>query len=283
MWLFANFKVNKDIRVLQVGQARLYYETAGQGAPIVFIHAGVADCRQWNNEFVHFNATHQVIRYDMRGFGKSHPVPGEFTHLDDLTQLLDHLELEEPVVLIGCSMGGSTALDYALRDPSRVSALILVDSAPSGLQLDVPVPEKFKWVEEADAAGDLLRVAELETQIWFDGDRPQDQVDPSMRNLAYEMNLTNLRHDALELGDRLPNTDTPAVQGLAELRLPVLCVVGDNDIPYMHAAVDVMRDKIPDCRVHTIDDAAHLPNMDQPAIFATVVGDFLQSLPAPRG
>ncbi|HKU53401.1 MAG TPA: alpha/beta hydrolase, partial [Nitrospira sp.] len=89
-----------------VDNARLYYETAGQGVPLVMIHAGVADSRQWNNEFAFFAPNYRVVRYDMRGYGKSEPVDGEFNPLDDLVTILNTLGIHEPVVIMGCSMGG---------------------------------------------------------------------------------------------------------------------------------------------------------------------------------
>src|ERR1044071_8179156 len=80
-----------------IDNARIYYETAGEGIPFVMIHAGVADSRQWNNEFAEFSRSYQVIRYDMRGYGKSEPVEGEFSHMGDLVSLLDALEIDEQI------------------------------------------------------------------------------------------------------------------------------------------------------------------------------------------
>ena len=64
---------------VQIDNARLYYETAGQGVPLVMIHAGVADSRQWDNEFAFFAPNYRVVRYDMRGYGKSEPVEESLT------------------------------------------------------------------------------------------------------------------------------------------------------------------------------------------------------------
>lgn len=264
--------------MLDVNEAKIFFEVAGQGQPLVFIHAGVADSRQWNNEFRSLSTEYNVLRYDMRGFGQSDPVDGEFSHLDDLSSLLDELSFDEPVILIGCSMGGATALDYALLYPHKVRALVLVDSAPSGLELDLPTPPKFKLVADADKAGDLELVAELETQIWFDGDRQPSDVDQTMRQLAYDMNLTALENGAIELGTRLPNLDTPAIDRLDELQIPVLAIVGDNDIPYMHAAAEAMSGKISNYQRVDIANAAHLPNMDQPEEFKRVLETFIQSV-----
>lgn len=243
------------------------------------IHAGVADSRQWNNEFAYFAERLRVLRFDLRGYGKSEPVDGEFSHLQDLTGLLDHWNLDQPLILMGCSMGGGLALDFSLTQPSRVKALIMVDSGPTGLELDVPEPAKLEEAEQAYKQGDLDRVAELETQVWFDGmGRNPSQVDQKMRRLAYEMNRTALSHDARGLGKRTPDSEVPAVERLSELDIPVLVIVGDQDIPYMLAAADYMVDKIRSAQKVIIEDAAHLSNMDQPDEFRRVVTKFLGSV-----
>ena len=262
-----------------IDNAKIYYETAGKGIPLVMIHAGVADSRQWNNEFTDFAQSYQVIRYDMRGYGKSEPVDGEFSHMGDLISLLDTLELHEPLVMMGCSMGGGLAMDFALTQPSRVRALIMVDAGPSGLELNVSTPAKFAEVEKAFEAGELDLVAEIETQIWFDGmDRTSEQVNQAMRKLVYEMDRKVLSHEVRQLGKRLPNTQTPAFDRLTALDIPVLVIVGAHDTPYMLAAADYMIEKLQSARKVIIEDAGHLPNMDQPHEFQGIVKAFLEGL-----
>jgi pimeloyl-ACP methyl ester carboxylesterase len=266
---------------VNVGDARLYYETAGQGTPLVMIHAGVADSRQWNNEFAFFVNHYQVIRYDMRGYGKSEPVDGEFNHLDDLAAILNALGIHEPALIMGCSMGGGLAMDFALMHPDRVRALILVGSGPSGLELDVPTPSKFADAEKAFEAGELDLVGEIETQIWFDGmGRTPGQVNQAMRKLVYEMNRQALAHEVKQLGKRIPNTQTPAFNRLNDLEVPVLIVVGEHDTPYILAAADYMVERIPSAQKVIIEDAAHLPNMDHPNEFQAHVTNFLAGFPS---
>ena len=99
-----------------------------------------------------------------------------------------------------------------------------------------------------------------------------------MRKLAYEMNRKALDHEAKKLGKRLPNTDVQAFDRLKELNIPVLVIVGAHDTPYILAAADYMIEKISSARKARIEDAAHLPNMDQPQEFQTIVNAFLESL-----
>jgi pimeloyl-ACP methyl ester carboxylesterase len=264
---------------VNIDNAKIYYEIAGEGMPLVMIHAGVADSRQWNNEFAAFSQSYQVIRYDMRGYGKSEPADGEYTHLRDLSSLLDSLGIDEPCAMMGCSMGGGLAMDFTLMHPSSVKGLIMVDAGPGGLELDVPAPAKFADADKAFEAGNLDLVADIETQIWFDGlDRTPQQVNQAMRELLYEMDRLALSHEVKQLGKRLPNTEIPAVDRLEDLVIPVLIIVGSHDTPYMLAAANYMEDKIRFARKVVIEDAAHLPNMDHPDKFQEIVKDFLESL-----
>ena len=259
--------------------AQIYYETAGKGEPFVMIHAGVADHRQWNNEFAVFARDYQVLRYDLRAHGKSEPVDGEFRLMNDLISVLYALNLHAPAIMMGCSMGGSLAMEFALANPSQVKALIMVGSGPSGLELDVPMPAKFADAERAYESGDLDLLAEMETRLWFEGtDRTSDQVNQEMRKLAYDMNRHALALEDRKLGKRLPDAKSPAFDRLAELGIPVLVIVGDRDTPYILAAADYMVERLSSARKVTIADAAHMPNMDHPEQFQKVVKEFLKSL-----
>jgi pimeloyl-ACP methyl ester carboxylesterase len=206
-------------------------------------------------------------------------VEGEFSHMSDLVALLDALKLHEPLILMGCSMGGGLAMDFAVTHRARVQALIMVGSAPSGLELDVPAPDKFAEAEKAWEAGNIDLVAEIETQIWFDGaGRTPNQVNQEARWLCYEMNHKALTNEKRALGKRLPNSETSAVQHLEGLRMPVLVIVGAHDTPYILAAADYMEEKLPSARKVVMEDAAHLPNMDHPGEFQRVVSSFLEGI-----
>lgn len=274
-----NKLMNAENGMLASDAAQLYFEVAGQGTPMVMLHAGIADSRQWQPNFDFFAKNYRVARYDMRGFGRSKPVAGSYRNLGDLENVLEHLNFEVPMVLVGCSMGGTLAMDFCLSHPGQVSALVMVCSGPSGLNLDVPVPQKFAQVEVADEAGDLELVNELETQIWFDGDtRTPAQMDANLRALVKDMNGKALQYDAQGLGEREHDISPAAYKRLAELDLPVLVITGALDIPYMQAAAAFMLAEIQDCRHQVISATTHLPNLERPEVFNRLVADFLQEV-----
>ena len=263
----------------RTGNADLYYEMAGEGQPVVLIHAGVADSRQWNHEFAGFAEDFQVLRYDLRGHGRSIPAAGEFRHMDDLIALLEQRGFDSPVVLIGCSMSGRMALDFALAHPTRVKALVMLGAGPSGFQADFDEDPREAEAEKAFDAGHLDRAAELEAQIWFDGaGRTAEQVDQPMRELALEMNRLALTHAAAQLGKRLADEVTPAVERLGDLKVPLLVVTGAHDLPYFHAAADHLVEQVPTAQKVVLENAAHLANMDQPEQFQSTVRSFLAEL-----
>src|SRR6266700_3805147 len=92
---------------------RLYWEEAGEGPPVVLIHAGLWDRRIWDEQMEPFAAAHRVVRYDLRGFGRSSPLERPFSARRDLADLLDALAIEG-TALVGCSIGGGLAVDFAL-------------------------------------------------------------------------------------------------------------------------------------------------------------------------
>lgn len=258
--------------------ARLYYELAGGGEPLVMLHAGIADCRMWEAEFAAFSRSYRTLRFDMRGYGRSLPVEGDFNLQDDLEVLLDTLAIAEPLILMGCSMGGGLALDYALDQPEMVSALILVGSAPRGFEIDADGPDElFAQSEAAFAAGEVDRVAELDMRIWFDGvGRSPEAVNAEARRKAYAMAKLVTEHELTGVGTPVRKTEaTPAAERLHELNMPALIVIGENDLPFLRLAADYMNEKLPKAKMALIADAGHLPNMEHPRKFQAALRDFL--------
>src|SRR5579862_7722795 len=111
--------------LLPVSGGRLYYETSGRGPAIVFIHAAIADSRMWAREFALFANDRAVVRYDVRGFGRSSPATSPYSDVADLLAVLDAAGVETAAV-VGCSAGGRIGLDFALTHPRRVERLMLV-------------------------------------------------------------------------------------------------------------------------------------------------------------
>src|ERR1700674_1198346 len=117
---------------VQLNGARIHYKRSGAGFPVVFLHAGVADSRMWESQAEGLNKHFDVITPDMRGFGDSELPPEAWSPISDVLALMDALGLRQAPHLVGCSIGGSTAIDFTLEHPERVSKLVLVGAGVSG-------------------------------------------------------------------------------------------------------------------------------------------------------
>jgi pimeloyl-ACP methyl ester carboxylesterase len=269
----------KESGYAAVNGAELYYEVAGEGRPLVLVHAGICDRRMWDGQFHAFAERYRVIRYDRRGFGRTKMVAGPYSHHEDLRALLDFLRIER-AFLLGCSQGGKTIINLALEHPEMAEALVLVASALGGFAFTGEEPKQWAEIEEAESAGDLARVNELELEVWVDGyGRTSQQVDPRVRELAREMNLIALSTPA-GLGHE-QQLEPAATDRLAELRAPTLIIIGEHDIPKMKAVAATLVKQLKGARQIVMRDAAHLPNMEKPSEFNGHVLAFLDSLAGP--
>jgi pimeloyl-ACP methyl ester carboxylesterase len=268
----------RETGTAEVNGARIYYEVAGEGEPLALVHAGIADSRMWDGQISAFADRYRVIRYDLRGFGRTEMVEGPFSHHEDLRGLLDFLGVER-AHLVGCSMGGGAVLDFALEYPERVGNLVLVGSAVGGFRPDFGPPKEWDELVAADEAGDLERVSELEVRIWVDGPgRSPEAVEAPVRDLVREMNLIALRNEASGLGEEW-EPEPPAADRLHDVQAPTLLVVGAEDQPRIFAAADLLEKELPNARKVVMHAAAHLPNMEHPEEFNTIVLNFLQDHP----
>ncbi|MCI0575581.1 MAG: alpha/beta fold hydrolase, partial [Chloroflexi bacterium] len=151
----------------EVNGTRLYYEVAGAGPPLVLIHGYTLDTRMWDDQFEAFAQHYQVIRYDLRGFGRSAMPTGEsYTHHEDLKALLDHLGLARAHIL-GLSLGGGIAVNFALAYPEATQSLILVDtSVLGGFEWPEELGRWFARIHSAARDGDM-RLAKQHWRIRF--------------------------------------------------------------------------------------------------------------------
>jgi 3-oxoadipate enol-lactonase len=262
---------------VELNGAQLYYEVAGAGLPLILLHAGIADRRMWNDQFEVFAHRYRVVRYDVRGFGNSIAPPDtDFTLHGDLVGIMDHLNIER-AALVGVSMGGQTAIDFALANPGRVTALVPVCPALSGYDMDSEVlTRREKELETAFDQGDIDRAVEIEVEIWVDGpQRDSNQVQRSVRKRVREMDRLIYDHYLASPWPDPQELDPPARERLAEIRVPTLIVQGEVDMPDILTIAELLAKGISHAKKVMIPNAAHMVNMEYPEQFNPIVLDFL--------
>ncbi|MBC8161862.1 MAG: alpha/beta fold hydrolase [Roseiflexaceae bacterium] len=262
---------------LPVDGGHLYYETVGTGSALVFVHAGIADCRMWDAQFHVFAQHGHVVRYDIRGYGQSTFSDTPFAHRTDLLALLSQLNIDQ-ATLLGVSLGGNIVLETALIAPARVKTLIVATSAPGGYQFTGNPPPKWSARAVAQEAGDWELAAELDVQLWLDGPRrTPGQVDAHLRDTVREMDCIALQR-AAERDYLLQPFEPPTIERLRDINVPTLVIAGELDEPNILAACHVLSERIPKAQLMTMQGTAHLPNMEQPDTFNRIVLDFLQTI-----
>jgi 3-oxoadipate enol-lactonase len=256
-----------------VNGTRLYYETAGTGPPVVLVSGGgTLDRRQWDDEFGALAKLYHVIRYDIRGIGRSARPTSEFSHHEDLIALLERLNIERAVVC-GVSFGAVIAIDLALDHPDMVSRLVLAGAGVSS--------DKQASVESVRALSALAESEGLEHAIgvvtglpWF-----VSAHNASARRRIGEIYLDNrdVFADEFPLVTLWQPTTPPAGERLDEIRMPTLIVVGANDNPAALTRADRIASSITGAQKVVIADCGHMVNMDAPAAFNRAVLTFLRS------
>jgi pimeloyl-ACP methyl ester carboxylesterase len=259
----------------EVNGARLYYEVAGVGPALVLLHGYLLDSGQWDDQFTAMARHCQVVRYDARGFGRSTQPPEPFAPEEDLLGLLTFLGVDQ-AVLTGCSAGGAAVVDFALAHPERTRALVLVDSALSGFQFQGPPQPLIAEYRDARERGDVDRAVELALRFSTDGRRQPEQVDQRAREHMRSMMARQLSRP--EVAAELRRQEPPAVGRLAEIQVPTLVVVGDEDVPAFQAVADLVAARVRDSRKVVIAQAGHHPNMEHAEQFNDLLVSFLTGL-----
>ncbi|GHO90949.1 hydrolase [Reticulibacter mediterranei] len=256
--------------------APLYYEVAGQGDAILFIHAGIADSRMWDEQWSIFAQHYQTIRYDIRGFGRSQIPAGPFAYHADPANLLCFLKIERAHV-IGNSFGGKIAIDFALTYPELVTSLTLVAPSVSGTTPS-PAIQQFAAEEEALLAkGDLEAATELNLRTWVDGPRrTPKQVSSMVRQRVYDMQYHAFTIPVPEGAEEI-ELQPPAISRLAELHMPTLIITGEYDLPDMLFIAQELAKQLPHAQQVALPDAAHVVSMEQPELFNQHALAFLQT------
>ena len=255
----------------EVNGTKLYYEVAGSGDMIVLIHGNMGDCRHWDDQFEAFAKNHQVIRYDVRGFGKSSlPTQGQsYSHYDDLKELLVYLGISKAHIA-GWSMGCGIAVDFVLAYPEMSNSLIAVGP----------------WVSEynSPAAEELnLIFSEVSSIVKESGTRAAIEFiisnirDPEIADRFGEICLNySFWHFLNE--DPVRYLDTPAVQQIDRINLPTLITTAKYDIAPCREVADLLEQAILNAKKVDMIDASHQMGLEKPEEFNKIVLDFLSEM-----
>jgi pimeloyl-ACP methyl ester carboxylesterase len=261
----------------EVAGGRLYYEVAGSGDALVLIHGNEGDRRHWDHQFDALARDFRVVRYDVRGYGKSSlPVEGEpYTGSEDLATLLDQLGIPKAHIG-GWSMGSGIAVDFVLAYPERAMSLISV--GPWVVGYSSPAVQSllsdFAAVAVAHAEGGPSAAVEAWNQAPFWVPTVRDSTaGAEFTRIAADYSWWAFSHSTPE---RFFEPNAP--QHIAEIQVPTLILTAEHDVPACLEIADLLDQKVPDSRKIVMAGTGHLLQMEKPREFNQHVIDFLGSV-----
>ncbi len=268
-----------DSGLVPVKGGTIYYETQGQGPPLVLIHAGFLDRRMWDPQFIHFSKNYKVIRYDVRGFGKSSKAEDKYSDIEDLRSLLQHLKVDKAHI-VGVSNGGRIAIDFTTNNPEKVDRLVLVGSGCSGYQ-NTPEEDKIwkEFEQQMASQEDLVKQGKLAEAAMMDVEAWASAQDPESRKKIITMALDNSHVAADNPWKFQVHPNPPGYQRLTEIRAPTFVMVGDRDVNGMQMIAEAIHKKVPGSKYKVVKGADHIVNMSRTDEFNREVLNFLQSTP----
>jgi pimeloyl-ACP methyl ester carboxylesterase len=254
----------------------IQYDVRGSGPPVLLLHAFPLDMTMWNAQAKALEGTHQVVRFDARGFGGTPPGDGLLTMeriADDAVALLDHLGISKAIVC-GLSMGGYATFALVRRHPGRVKALVLADTRTA------PDSTEAKRIRSAQA--DTVRregppgIADAFLQKGVGETTRKERPEVVAR--VKEMILTAPSRGIV---DALAGLAARADSGptLREIQVPTLVVCGAEDELTPVADAEAIQRGIPGSTLQVIPKAGHLSSLEDPAAFNAALLAFVQTVP----
>ena len=238
--------------LIDLGSSTIYYESKGTGDPVVLIHGFSLDRRMWQPQIDFLSQKHQVVTYDMRGFGKSSLPTNGYSHHGDLLALLEALHLTK-VTIIGLSLGGEVAIDFAISYPQYVSKLVLASSSLGGYTSTVDWDVHAKEVGIVEAKKNWLN-----HQV-FAPTLKNEIVKKTLEKIVYDYSGWHwLNHDSRE------KLQPEALTRLNEIKVQTEIIVGSNDLSYYHDIAKILNKGITNSHLTIIPNSGHMVNLENP-------------------
>lgn len=254
-----------------LGDIRLYYEEYGSDVPVVFLHGFTLDRRMWAQQADYFAQEYYVILLDARGHGlSSAPQTGYSRHdrVEDLRKFVELLGLDK-FHLVGLSMGGATAIGFALKYQTKLRTMTIVSTGAAGYRL----PRNYgRYDELAKTVG--LEAARAEWRDlslkWFKGKRsgPYDLMKQMIDEHSGAIWLDPMRGKYMT---------APDLDHAHEITVPTYIIAGERDKVFVPLS-QALHERIAGSRLTVLKDAGHMLNLERSEEFNTLLASFLESV-----
>jgi len=265
------FSSDSQTGFIEVDGGKLFYEMAGEGETFVMIHDGILHRVTWDAQFEALAKEYKVVRYDRRGYGDSNKSEAKYSDIEDLEKVFTQLNIHKAIV-IGMSYGGSLAIDFALANPDKVTKIVLVGSIVSGYGYSEHMLNRGGHMTEADwSSAESLREYFFERDpytIWPENKETREKVRRIIERYPHNFDMGKYK--------LLQGPKRPALSRLDEIKVPTLIVVGEYDIPDVHAHAGAIEAGISGAKRVIVNNAAHHVPTEQPEILNELILKFIK-------
>ena len=253
--------------------AEIHYEVFGKGPAIVFAHGLGGNHLSWWQQVAHFAPTHTCVVFSHRGFPPSSAVPGRTapdSYADDLAALIQELNLKQ-VSLVAQSMGGWTCLEYALREPKTVRALVMASTSGALDFAQLGNAEIDEWIRQSPG-----RLKDLQARgIHPAGGERMAKEQPALAQLYGQISELAAATFREEVRVRIRELRTQSPKLLEQLAMPVLFVTGDEDWVFPPAAGPALARLAPKGSAVRVPAAGHSVYFERADKFNEIIGRVL--------
>jgi 3-oxoadipate enol-lactonase len=261
---------------MKVNGYQMNYREGGQGRPMLLIHGYPLSSRLWRPQLDGLADVARLIAPDLRGHGESEAVPGPYSMdllADDCAALLDGLQISDPVVVNGLSMGGYVAMAFARRYPERLAGLVLT-ATRSGADSEAGKAGRDQAAAQAKEQGvGSIFESMLPKLLANSNFQSRPGLVAETRAIMADTSLAGVLGDLAGMKDRPDSTAS-----LAEVKVPVRIIFGADDQIIPQAEARVMLSALPNAGLDVIPEAGHLVNLEQPEVYNELLQDFVLSL-----
>lgn len=262
--------VNSALQTVPASGASLVVETQGQGYPAVALVHGFADDRTtWNRVCIALSQRRQVVRYDLRGYGESAEFgDAPFRHGHDLLLILDRLKIDR-CDLLGASMGGSIALNFALDHPGRVRRLVLISPGLVGWEWSAEWRTLWDRITDAARGG---RMAEARELWWI---HPLFATARAHAEAREQLRESISRYSGKQWIADNEEPALPDLDRLTSLAVPTLLLTGARDLADFRLIADLIEGAAPNVSRVDFEGSGHLLHLERPEEVIARVEKFL--------
>jgi len=256
---------------IDVNGKNIFIKSSGNGDPIIFLHSSLLTSEMWNSQIDYFSNKNKVITFDFCGHGKSDLPKGIYSDYEDLKTILDKNNIRKTII-VGCSYGGSVALDFVSKYPEYVKKLVLITPAINGYKYPIKLTlESIKNFKNVHKVG-IEKAVEM-----FINNKYWNYFVPKENIFKEEFKNIFIGNKIFYFGNYTKKqiVKPVAIKRLSEINNNVLLIGSENDSKFNREVIGILSKNIKGIKIYEIKNSGHLPNIEKSGEINRLIKEFI--------